>query len=302
MEKIRKNKILTFALLVSSALLALPLAAGKYDNEINKLQKTIERYPQDLDSAYQLGNYLAWEDRYDEALAIYQAILKKEPGYIDAEVATARVYAWKGEQQKAQELYQAIVEKEPTNDEAWQGLGSLALWNNDFAKSIMHFKKALKLNPKDIVSLKGIGRAYFGIGDQRRAQEYFTQAQILEIRKTPIGSIAILALAAGLCCIFCILVIRRKRRQIKEQILRLELQVLRTALALYQQNTNKWPLSLENLVHEKRRHALSGQEEPYVSGIRAIERGFLADPFKNRYWYNADTGGVYSATKGYEKW
>ena len=82
----------------------------------------------------------------------------------------------------------------------------------------------------------------------------------------------------------------------------MELRVFRYALALYQQKTGKFPLSLEGLLNEKWRPPGSSEDKPFLEGARRGERGFLIDPFGKRYWYNPATGGVYSTAKGCEKW
>lgn len=279
------------------------LAFGQeYEAEISKLREIIARDPTNLDAAYQLGNYLAWDGEYEEALKVFQEILMKEPKYEDAETGIARVYSWKGDQDNAVKKYQEILSKYPKNFEAYQGLGLLALWSNDFEKSIDYFNKALVINPEDIVSLKGIGRAYLGREDRRKAEEYFTRAQILEIKKTMLP--LALAIIGGSILLILILFfwIRSRSRRRKKEILRLELKILRYALFLYHQQTGRFPLALENLPKEKWRPPGGKEEKPYLEGIHRADRGFLIDPFGKRYWYNPDTGSVYSTTKGCEKW
>lgn len=275
---------------------------GEYDADIVKYQEIIAKDPTNLDAAYQLGNYLAWNGQYDEALQAYEQILTKEPDYEDAEIGIARVCAWQGKQDEAIKKYEEILAKNPKSFEVYQGLGSLALWINDFEKSIGYFKKALEINPEDLVSLKGIGRAYLGRGDRRRAEESFTRAQILEIKKTPIP--LILGISGGSFFIFLIVffLIRSWIRRRKKEFLKMELKVLRYALALYHQKTGKFPLALEILCQEKWRPLGEKEEKPFLAGIRQGDRGFLVDPFGKRYWYNPDTGGIYSTMKGCEEW
>ena len=88
----------------------------------------------------------------------------------------------------------------------------------------------------------------------------------------------------------------------KKEILRLELKILRYALFLYHQQTGKFPLALENLPEEKWRPPGEREEKPYLEGIPQGGWGYLIDPFGKHYWYNPDTGGVYSTTKGCEEW
>lgn len=282
--------------------ISFPLYAGEYDAEIAKHQEMVAQDPTNLDAAYQLGNYLAWDGRYDEAIQLYNQVLEKEPDYKDAEIGIARVYAWKGQQKEAIKKYEEIIAKDPKNFEAYQGLGNLALWINDFAKSIDYFKKSLAINSEDIVSLKGIGRAYLGRGDRRQAEEYFTKAQILEIKQTPLP--LILAIVAGSLLILLVMIsiVRSWVRHRKKALLKVELEFLRYALWLYHQKMGKFPLALENLIEERWRPPGSAEDRPYLVGLRRGDRGFLIDPFEKRYWYNADTGGIYSTTKGCEKW
>jgi len=296
-----KNIIIIGLLLLVTCHLP-PAFGGEYDAWIEKQRNIIAQDPTNLDAAYQLGNYLAWDRRYEEALKVFEEILVVEPEYKDAEIGIARVYAWKGDQDNAIKKYLEILLKYPKNYEAYQGLGLLALWNNDFEKSIYHFKKALAINPEDIISVKGIGRAYLGRGDRRKAEEYFTRAQILEIKKTPL--LFILALVGcGILLILALLFwIRSRSRRQKKEILRLELKILRYTLWFYHQQTGKFPLAVESLLHEKWRPPGKKEEKPYLEGMRQGERGFLIDPLGKRYWYNPDTGSVYSTTKGCENW
>jgi len=297
-----RKKIFIIGLLSLVACQLSLASEGEYDTEINKLQKIIAQDPNNLDAAYKLGNYLAWDRRYEEALRIFQEILVKEPEYKDAEIGIARIYAWKGDLENSIKKYQEILSKYPKNFEAYQGLGLLALWNNDFEKSIGYFNKALAINPEDIGSLKGIGRAYLGRGDRRNADLYFTRAQILEIKQTPL--LLILAFVAGIILLMLVLYfwIRSRSSRRKKEILRLELKILRYALFLYNQQKGKFPLALENLLEEKWRPPGEKEDKPYLDGICQRDRGFLIDPFRKRYWYNPDTGGISSTTKGCEEW
>ncbi len=298
---LRKNIIIVGLLSLVVCQLSLALE-GEYDTEINKLQKIIAQDPTNLDAAYRLGNYLAWDRRYEEALNVFQEILVKEPEYEDAEIGIARVYAWMEDQESSIKKYQEILSKYPKNFEAYQGLGLLALWNNDFERSIDYFKKALDINPEDIGSLKGIGRAYLGKGDRRNAEIYFTRVQILEIKHTPL--LIILAFVAGVILLMIVLFfwIRSRSRRRKKAILRLELKILRYALFLYHQHNSKFPLALESLLEEKWRPPGGKEEKPYLEEVCKRDRGFLIDPFGKRYWYNPDTGGICSTTKGCDEW
>jgi len=298
---LKKNIIIIGLLLFVTCHLSLAFGQ-EYEAEIRKLREIIAQDSTNLDAAFQLGNYLAWDGRHEEALEVFQGILVKEPKYKDAEIGIARVYAWKGDQENAIKKYQEILSKHPDNYEAYQGLGLLMLWNNDFEKGIDYFKEALAINSDDIVSVKGIGRAYLGRGDRRKAEEYFTRAQILEIKKTPLPLILALVGGGVLLMLVFLFWIRFRSRRRKKEILRLELKILRYALFLYHQQTSRFPLALENLPEEKWRPPGEREETPYLEGIRQGDRGFLIDPFGKRYWYNPDTGGVYSTTKGCEEW
>ncbi len=277
--------------------------AGEYTPQIERQQKILREDPSNLDAAYELGNYLAWDGRYAEALGAYQSIVEKEPKYIEAEVGIARVESWMGRQESARQKYEVVLKKDPKNYEAYQGLGSLALWTNDFARSIEYFNQALALNAKDIVSHKGIGRAYLALGDRRRADLHFTQAQILELRQmNPGWAIGALATVAAVALLLAA-ALRHWRRRRWAFILRLELELLRRTIELYHQRNGKFPLAPEQLLREKRK-PLFGQngEQPYLVWRRALVKGSITDPFGHRYWYNADNGAINTTTTPYENW
>lgn len=308
MKNFKKSSVVSLQFFICSLLsvvcwlLFFPAYAGEYDSEIFRHQQMIAKNPTDIDAAYQLGNFLAWDKRYDEALVVFQDILNKEPKYEDAAIGIAHVYAWKGEPEKAAKKYEEILVRNPKNFEGYQGLGSLLLWANDFEKSIDYFKKALDINPNDTLSLKGIGRAYLGKGDRRRAEEYFTKAQILEVKQISLSFMLAIAVGSVLLIFSVVFFVRTGNRRRKKEIIQLELKVLRYALALYHQKTGKFPLALENLFGEKWRPPGKTEDRTYLEGMRRGDRGFLMDPFGKRYWYNPDTGGVHSTTKGYEEW
>lgn len=269
------------------------LKAGEYDAQIQRQQNIWRENPSDVDAAYQLANYLAWDGRYEEALSVYKTIIEKEPKYIEAEVGAARVLSWLGRQEEAKQQYEAILSKDPDNYEAHQGLGSLALWVNDFARSVEHFKNALTRNPKDITAHKGIGRAYMGLGNRRRAEMHFTQAQILELRQTKAGWLlagaALMAAGAALG----VFILRRRRLARLQFILQLETRILQSALEIYQQRNGRFPLVLEQLVREKYRPiGQPGEERPYLAWHRPLVKGFLTDPFGQHYQYNSAQGTI----------
>ncbi len=272
--------------------------AGEYDREIAKQRKVIEQDPTNLDAAYTLGNYLAWDGQFDDAVAVYEGILKKEPKYEDAAIGIARALSWKGDLAAAAAKNQEILAKNPRSWEAYQGLGNLALWQNDFEKGIGYFQKALALNAWDSISLRGIGRASLAKGDLKRAERYLRRADIIDYLRKPLKLVA--GLALGLLIIF--LLIRRSRRRRRETLLQLELRLIRFAVTVFHLKSGTYPIALEKLADETWRVPGDSRERKLLEGLRRQERGYFADPFGKRYWYNADNGAVHSTTKGYEEW
>ncbi|MBI4369853.1 MAG: tetratricopeptide repeat protein [Elusimicrobia bacterium] len=280
-----------------------PAHSGQYDKDIETQRARTQQNPGDLDAALSLGNYLSWDGHYQEALEVFQGIIQREPKFTDAEIAMARVYSWMGDQEKAKALFTGLLERHPDKSEIYQGLGLLSLWANDYAAGIEHFEKALRANPKDIVSLKSIGRAYLGKGDRRRAEDFFTKAQILEIQRLPAAYWLLGASGIASMLALAWLITARSARRKKEHTLKLELELLRAALDLYRQNTGKYPLSLEQLKTSAWKPEGKNQEKNYLNGlIGQGEKGVLVDVFSRRFWYNPDTGRVRSNNPAYEDW
>lgn len=74
----------------------------------------------------------------------------------------------------------------------------------------------------------------------------------------------------------------------KETALRIELLNLRTNLKLYRILHNANPLEIKDFYEYEK--------------DRADRDGYLLDPFKNRYVYDAGLGEIRSGTRGHEMW
>ena len=303
MQNLRPTKLSVFfglGLFIALSILSGPSFAGDYDQQIKELKGIIGRHPDDVDSMYHLGKYLAWDSRHDEAVKVYEQLLGKWPDHKDAQLGLAKAYGWKGDHPRAIRQFKRFILKYPDNHEAQQGIASVYLWIGDFENSIEYFKRALTLKPNDVYDLKGIGRAYLGRGDRKTAEDYFTKAQIRELRKTPLATVILYTVFALMGGGVVLYVFRRWAFQRKKEILLLELKVIRASLTLYYQKTGKYPLSLEILTQEKFRPPGEAAERTFLEGVRRGARGYLVDSFKSRYYYNPDTGGVRCTVKGCE--
>ncbi len=97
--------------------------------------------------------------------------------------------------------------------------------------------------------------------------------------------------------------IHSKRDSIKKaELMRLELQGIRSAVNVYKDLNKTNPPSLNDLTKQRYSFQPGDQPRPYLGNVHTSSKGDLVDPFGNPYKYDSRNGWVISATKGYEKW
>ncbi|MBI2345929.1 MAG: hypothetical protein HYV03_03425 [Deltaproteobacteria bacterium] len=98
------------------------------------------------------------------------------------------------------------------------------------------------------------------------------------------------------------LTMRAQQRLAQQRSLAFELQILRSAVALYKVVKRQNPPSLVALATETYR--LPGDEETrrYLQASPLERDGSVRDPFGTVYVYEAGSGWIRSSTKGYEFW
>lgn len=100
-------------------------------------------------------------------------------------------------------------------------------------------------------------------------------------------------------------------KTVQETALTIELSNLRSAVNFYAVVKGKLPASLKDLLKENvvlPKRGIEGRDYEvvisgrYVEGMDEDKEGYPLDPFGSRYSYDAKTGVIRSATKGYESW
>ena len=123
-------------------------------------------------------------------------------------------------------------------------------------------------------------------------------------------SLTVVELISVICVIFIFMGIfaiyaGRALRIARELALRNELQFIRMSIENYRIINNRFPDDLFTLMNQ---HLTYGGNDTkiivkqFLKPFRVDQRGYLLDPFMNRYGYNKAEGAVYSETKGYERW
>jgi len=92
---------------------------------------------------------------------------------------------------------------------------------------------------------------------------------------------------------------------VKETVLRYQLNNFRMLVSLYKQLKGYYPEDLLVLIQSRHRFSQTDElifNEKFLSSLGQDEHGALIDAFGNRLYYDQRKGVVGSTTKGYENW
>jgi len=88
----------------------------------------------------------------------------------------------------------------------------------------------------------------------------------------------------------------------KQKAMFYQLQILRSSINLYKLINGRNPSNLEILANGA--YKFPGEElaRRYIENAPIDKDGIVVDPFERPYYYDAQTGWIRSASKGYEFW
>ncbi len=91
----------------------------------------------------------------------------------------------------------------------------------------------------------------------------------------------------------------------KEVALRNELGYIRMAIEHYRIVNSEYPQELKDLMQEYLPDKVVVNiitTQAYLKPVRVSQEGELLDPFRNKYFYDSNSGRVWSSSKGFEGW
>lgn len=183
---------------------------GRYDEALEKLQKSLSLDAQFVDTYVFLGEVYRHNSQFDEAITAYQKALELKPDRTDANRGLALLYAYQGNLDKAVEQELAVTERNPNDRQAHQHLailyqqqgqldaaqreaetatqldsndpdnylilGDIYRLRGEAEKSLEVYQRALSLDPQSTEAYGGLALAYEALGDLKSALDYARQA------------------------------------------------------------------------------------------------------------------------------
>ena len=182
---------------------------AKKENDIQKLLKIIEKYPEstlthkvlaeinennkeyeksadeyfraiqlkenDYKTYIKLANMLLENNNKDQASEVLQRLLSVKPEYIDGTFLLGKIYYEEGKYKEAISIYNQSLNYNPSNYYLYYNLGMVYTRLNDFQKAKECYKKAAIINSLTDISNLNAGQIYMIYKDYVKAEEYFSE-------------------------------------------------------------------------------------------------------------------------------
>ncbi len=151
--------------------------AGRFNEAVAALKKSIEINPQQEDARWLLAETYAVAKRSDSALKEYQWLIdnsdKKDVAYLKQGI----VYQLAKDFKKSKAAYLQAIEANPNLADAYNNLAYLTLETKGGSKEGLQWaQKAVSLNPDNAVFLDTLGWLYYQVGDYSNAQKQLDKA------------------------------------------------------------------------------------------------------------------------------
>jgi len=134
--------------------------SGNYKQTAKELKKLVERYPEEKEALYFIGNYYFNELDYEEALSYYNKIVEIDSLYKLAYNKLAYVYDELGDFDKSIWAINKYISIAPDEPNPYDTRGDLYAYNGKLDQAIESYKKALEIKPDFYMSLENLGNMY----------------------------------------------------------------------------------------------------------------------------------------------
>ena len=147
--------------------------SGNYTETIKELKKLVERYPEEKDALYFLGNYYYNELEYEQALSYYNKIIKIDPLYKLVYNKLAYVYDEIGDFEKSIWAINKYISIAPDEANPYDTRADLYARNGKLDQAIESYKKALEKKPDFMPSHAKLGWMYLFRREYAKAESRY---------------------------------------------------------------------------------------------------------------------------------
>ena len=137
--------------------------------EVMKIDKILEKNPEDVSAILKKGKLLLENNKDEEALAVFERVLDIETENELVLMTIGVVIGFLGKHKEAIRIFDKVLEINPKNDVALAIKGFALLKNEKHKEAIHIFEKVLEINPKNESALLMKGKALDNLGKYEEA-------------------------------------------------------------------------------------------------------------------------------------
>ncbi len=158
---------------------------GQYQISEKYFRKSLEIYPDFVESITGIGKLLYNQKEYDESLSYYARAKKVEPDNPQIIFDYTAVLIKMGQFDKAELELQNSIKQIPYSPLLFRGMGNLMYSRENYETSISNYEKALQLGGNKTILMNNIAGAYYSTGKIESAYKYIRMAESLGIQLNP---------------------------------------------------------------------------------------------------------------------
>ena len=169
-------------------------AAGRDDEAIEQLARTVARRPPFPPAFIELSRQLSEAARFDEGIARLESALALAPDHVDLRMALGYLHLKRNDRASARSVFQRVREVAPERHETTVALAKVLVLDGDYAGAADLYRHALALRPDDVLTRINLGKCLLEMGEREAGESTLRAAT----RAAPqLAGRAILALAAA---------------------------------------------------------------------------------------------------------
>ena len=147
--------------------------AGDFDGAMAELKKIIDRYPDEKNAYYRLGNLEYGLKNFDTAVYLFEKAIEIDPLFKTAYNQLAYTYHRIGNYDKSLWAINKYIDLAPGEANPYDTRGEIYAFNGNLDDAIESYKRALEIKPDFYVSLNYMGIMYLFKHDYIKADSCF---------------------------------------------------------------------------------------------------------------------------------
>jgi len=146
-----------------------------YTRAIKKLQEIVERYPEEKEAFYRLGEYYTFSSLFEKAIHHYNKAIEIDPLYKLAYNKLAYAYDEIGDFDKSIWAINKYISLAPDEGNPYDTRGDLYAYNGKLDLAIESYNKALEIKPDFYLSLRKLGDMYLFKREYAKAESCYQE-------------------------------------------------------------------------------------------------------------------------------